>query len=281
MIQLGRPFSLGETTITLFDSGLLIFDMAAGLGLPEAAWRGRYDDDFVQPLQVPMQHLLVQTPETTILVDAGSYDIPLDSPMRVPGYAPPPAIPAQLRAVGVQPEQIEHLVITHLHFDHYNGLTERHGGTRMLCYPNATVYVGAGDWQDPVRRAKVQQPETEEYATLGAVARQGQLQTVDSQVALAPGVEIVPMPGETPGHLGLRVASGGQALYCIGDLVHHVVEVEQPEWCVTWADHAGIIASRRRFFPQMADEAALVVASHIPGAGRIVATGDGWCWEAT
>jgi glyoxylase-like metal-dependent hydrolase (beta-lactamase superfamily II) len=280
MLQLGRPFPLGDATLTLLDSGLLIFDMADGLGLPESAWRGRYDDYFVQPLQVPMQHLLVQTPETTLLVDAGSYDLPLDSPMRVPGYTPPPAIPDQLRGLGVQPEQIHDLVITHLHFDHFNGLTERHGERRLLCYPNATVYVGAGDWQDPVRRAKVEQPETEEYATLGAVARQGQLQTVDSRVTLAPGVEIIPMPGETPGHLGLRVASGGQALYVIGDLVHHVVEVEQPEWCVTWADQAGIVASRRRFFTQMADEEALVVASHIPGVGRIAAIGESWRWEA-
>ncbi len=273
-------YRLGDTTVTVLDSGLLVFEMATELGLTAADWGPRYAEYFAQPLHVPMQHVLVQTPETTLLVDAGSYDMPDDSPMRVPGYTPPPSIPAQLQSRGVAPASIDHILITHLHLDHYNGLTETHDGTVQLCFPKATVYVGASDWVGPHGLAAREQPDSVEYATLGEVARRNQLATVTGRLRLATGVEILPMPGETPGHLGLRVASGDAVLYVIGDLVHHIVEAAEPEWHVSWADHATIVASRYAVLDQAAQEGALVVASHIAGAGRVRKTAAGWAWSA-
>jgi glyoxylase-like metal-dependent hydrolase (beta-lactamase superfamily II) len=271
---------MGEITITILDSGLLLFDMGAEMGLPESAWRPMYAEYFEQPLRVPVQHVLVQTPATTLLVDAGSSDFPEEeAALRVPDYTPPPSIPDQLRALGVPPEQVQQIVVTHLHFDHYNGLSETRGGRTHLCFPNAEVYVGVEDWADPQRQAAVQQPGAQEYRTLGEVARQGRLRTVEAGMPLAPGLEIVRMPGETPGHLGVRVAGGDQVLYAIGDLVHHIVEVEQPEWHVPWADHASIMASREDFLVRVRAEAPLIVASHIPGVGRMVETPAGWRWQ--
>ncbi len=272
-------YRVGEVTITLHNSGLLIYDMADGLALPQAEWPPDYAEDFARPLQVPMLAVLVQTPQTAVLVDAGSYDLAPDSPMRVPGYTPPPAIHDQVRELGVDPADIEHLLITHLHLDHYNGLTEERGGRRELCFPNATVYIGAADWADERRQAAIHTPGSPEAVTLGEVARHARLALVDKVTALAPGVEIVPMPGETPGHLGLRVASGGAIAYVVGDLFHHVVEVEHPAWHVTWADRPSMAETRRRFFATAAQEGPLVIASHIARAGWLDRSGDGWRWR--
>jgi len=271
-------YRLGDTAVTVLDSGLLVFEMADALGLTAADWGPRYAEYFAQPLHVPMQHVLVQTPETTLLVDAGSYDLPANSPIRVPGYTPPPSLPAQLQSRGVAPESVEHLVITHLHLDHYNGLTEAHGGTPRPCFPNATVYVGASDWAGPRGQDARKRPGSAEYATLGEAARRNKLATVTGRLRLATGVEILPMPGETPGHLGLRVASGDDVLYAVGDLIHHAVEAAEPEWHVTWADHATIVASRHDVLDQAAKEGALIVASHIAGAGRVHPAASGWTW---
>ncbi|HXF60959.1 MAG TPA: MBL fold metallo-hydrolase [Caldilineaceae bacterium] len=273
-------YTAGEATLTVLDSGLLLYDMAEGLGQPEAAWRGRYDAYFEQPLQVPMQHVLVRTPQLTLLVDAGSYDLPEDSPIRVPGYTPPPSIPDQLRALGVAPERVEHLVITHLHLDHYNGLTEEKEGRRVLAFPNAQTYIGRADWENPALQERVQQPGTAQAATLGEVARQGLLRLVDEARLLAPGVEILPLPGETLGHLGVRVLSGEEQVYIVGDLYHHWVEVEQPSWHVTWADAKYMAVSRSLLTRRALARRALIIASHIPGAGRLVETEDGLRWAA-
>ena len=272
-------YRLGDTTVTVLDSGLLMFDMAAELGVSPAEWKPRYAEYFAQPLHVPVQHVLVQTPDTTLLVDAGSADFPADSPMRVPGYTPPPSILAQLQSRGVDPESIDHVVITHLHLDHFNGLTVTEGDAPQLSYPNATVYVGASDWAGPNGQAAREQPDSTAYATLGEVARRNKLATVTGRLRLAKGVEILPTPGETPGHLGLRVASGEDVLYAIGDLIHHQVEAAEPEWHVSWADHAVIVASRREVLDMAAREGALVVASHIAGAGHVSKTATGWAWS--
>lgn len=272
-------YRVGDATLTLLNSGLLIYDMADGLGLSADAWPPRYAAEFAQPLQVPMFAVLVQTPHIMLLVDAGSYDLAEDSPMRVPGYTPPPPIPEQLRGLGVDAARVEHVVITHLHLDHYNGLTEGQAGARQLCFPNATVYVGAADWANEARQAAIHTAGSPEADTLGEVARRGRLKTVEATTPLAPGVEIIPLPGETPGHVGLRVVSGGERAYLVGDLFHHVVEVEHPAWHVTWADRASMAETRRRFFEIAAQETPLVIASHIPGAGRLEPSGAGWRWQ--
>ncbi len=272
-------YQLGDTTITLLDSGLLVYEMAASIGLTARDWEPRYDAYFAQPINVPMQHLLVQSPQTTILVDAGSYDLPPDSTIRVPDYTPPPPIHAQLRARGVAPESIEHVVLTHLHLDHYNGLTEAQDSAPRLCYPNATVHVGAADWWTYKRGVEAAtRPGTPEYVTLGVAARAGKLATADGRVELTPGIAIVPMPGETPGHQGLRVANAAGVLYAIGDLIHHTVELDEPEWHVTWADHASMVVSREAVFGQTEREGALVVAAHIAGAAHVRKTATGWAW---
>lgn len=273
-------YQAGDAVLTLLNSGLLIYDMANAMALAETDWPTAYAADFRLPLQVPMLAVLVQTPQTTLLVDAGSYDLAPDSPMRVPGYTPPPPLPEQLASLGVDPASVQHVVITHLHLDHYNGLTEEVDGARRLCFPNATVYVGAADWTDKARQAAIQMPGSEEDVTLGEVARQGKLQTVGEVIELATGVTIVPMPGETPGHLGVRIVSGGDVAYAVGDLFHHVLEVEYPAWHVTWADRAGMAETRHRFFAWAEREEPLVIASHIPIAGRLAQSGEGRRWQS-
>ncbi len=279
MDQYGVTMPVGDATLTLFNVGDLLFDMSAELAIPPSEWRPSDHAVFAKPIMIPVQCVLVQTPETTILVDAGAYDVETEPEMRNPEYAPPPSLPQQLSASGIAPERIEHLVITHAHFDHFNGLTQRDAtGDLEPVYPNATVYLGRADW-DEMQRA-VASSGSLEARTLGLLHDRGLLSLVTDATRIAPGVEIAPTPGETPGHVALRVESGGAVAYCLGDLYHHVVEVEMPEWAVTWADHTAIRASRSRIVASALDEDAVVTATHIGGFGRLVSTADGLRWEA-
>jgi glyoxylase-like metal-dependent hydrolase (beta-lactamase superfamily II) len=123
-------------------------------------------------------------------------------------------------------------------------------------------------------------PASNDSHSLGVAQAAGRLTPVGARLRLAPGVEIIPSPGETPGHISLRVESEGQVLYCVGDLYHHVVEVEQPAWAVTWAEAAAITASRNEFAAAAVPERALVIATHIHGIGKILRTPTGVAWES-
>src|SRR5262249_33720685 len=94
------------------------------------------------------------------------------------------------------------------------------------------------------------------------------------------GVEVIPAPGETPGHQIVRVSSVGATLYCLGDLYHHPVEVENQEWAAQWADAEAIHASRHALADAALAEDALLRAAHVEGIGGLKRAGTGVVWVA-
>ena len=71
------------------------------------------------------------------------------------------------------------------------------------------------------------------------------LQLVELPLKIADGIDILPAPGETPGHQVVRLQSEGETLYIIGDLLHHAIELAHPDWMVSWVD-AGKMRETRR-----------------------------------
>lgn len=124
-------------------------------------------------------------------------------------------------------------------------------------------------------RSALADAESLEARTLGVLHAAGLLELAPGahEREIVPGVRIVPAPGETPGHQVVRVESEGQVAYCLGDLFHSVEEVARPEWMAVWADRAAMAASRRALVDAALAEDALLIAAHIPGAGRLVAEG--------
>jgi len=94
-------------------------------------------------------------------------------------------------------------------------------------------------------------------------------------VQIAEGIDILPAPGETPGHQVVRVQSAGETLYILGDAIHHAIEVEHPDWMVGWADADVMLATRRWLLQDALDQHALLTAAHIATLGRITRANDG------
>src|SRR5436190_13792862 len=189
--------------------------------------------------------LLVQTRDATILIDAG-----LDDPgsswgesflEALPGLVRTPGVGAGLASMGIRPEDVTHILLTHVHFDHVIGLAVEGDGRLVPRYPNARVLLGRGDWEnvpeehlEPAAKARIQ-----------AIEEAGLLDLVDGEREVVPGVTMIPAPGESPGHSMIRVSSNGERLYVVGDLFHHRSEVEHLDWMVPWANQEQMQASRR------------------------------------
>lgn len=271
--------AVGEARITVFDAGEIRYDLAENLNVDESAWRLRYGAEMSKPVHLPMQSTLIQTPQTTVLVDAPAYDLASDSPFAIQEYTPPPGLLEQMAAADIDPGAIEHVLITHAHWDHYNGLTvwaEGEGWTPA--FPNAPVYLGRADWESADMREALTAPDSLPARTFGIIASLGRLVPVDGQRQIAPGIHLIPTPGESPGHMTVRVSSEGRTLYCVGDLYHHRIEVEQPAWAAPWAELDSIRASRAAFSAVALEEDALVIVSHIHGVGRLARTAEGVTW---
>ncbi|MDR1647717.1 MAG: MBL fold metallo-hydrolase [Zoogloeaceae bacterium] len=237
--------------------------------------------------QTAVNGYLVNTGEKLVLVDAGTG-----------GGATTGRLIANLRAAGYTPEQVDAVLLTHLHGDHAGGLLDAEG---KAVFPNATVHASAAEaefWlaEDAVQRAIAakQVPRAAPAAQLPAYFENaarllapyraaGRFRTVADGVEIFPGIEIVAAHGHTPGHSGFRVTSAGERLLIWGDIVHSAaVQFARPEVAIAFdASQKTAIATRRAVFARAAREKILVGGMHLPfpGLGHVVVQGkDSYAW---
>jgi glyoxylase-like metal-dependent hydrolase (beta-lactamase superfamily II) len=271
---------LGTATISVISDGTLRF--APRFAVPETDWRAAMPDADAQGrLLLGLNVLLVQLGAATVLIDPGCDDpgsrwdagfrSHFEDVERTPGFA------AGLNSLGVAPDDITHVLITHAHSDHLGGLLVERDGALAVRFPNARHYLGRADWENPARRAA---PSSDLVQRVGPITQLGLLELVDAPRDIAPGVSMLPAPGETPGHCVVRIESDGQRCYYIGDLAHHAAEVAHPDWLFPGRDAAAMQASRAWVYADAADSDALVVTSHelFPAWGRVERAGAGFRW---
>ncbi len=232
-----------------------------------------------QTIEIPVQSVLIQLPETNVVVDTCLYELPENSPYAIPGYEPPPGLLARLREIGVPPEQINHVIITHTHFDHYNGATELRAGVYQPIFPSARYYIGKADLEDPDMQQAMQDANSLAGRTLAVIEHAGLVEGVAGRFTLNNAIEIIPAPGESPGHQIVRVHSQGETLYCLGDLYHDAFEVREPQRMADWADAPAMLNSRAALADAALAENARLVVTHIPGIGRLERSAAGVIWR--
>lgn len=193
-------------------------------------------------------------------------------------------LPAALKAIGVSPEAIDAVIITHMHVDHISGLVA--GGKRA--FANAELYVDRRDvayFTDTSKIATAPEILKSSFAKAGEVARlYPALQRIDGEREITRGISIVDLAGHTPGHVGVRIADGAESLTLVGDMLFHpAAHPALPGIGIIFeADKAAADAARARFFPRAAEEKSLIAATHMPfpGIGRIVRDGGTHRWLA-
>ena len=102
--------------------------------------------------------------------------------------------------------------------------------------------------------------------------------SLSGKIAIAPGVRLLPLPGHTPGHMGVAFTSGQEMAIYVGDLVHHPLQIEHPDWSPIFDSLPQLSRETRRYLVERARrEHSLVLSYHLPfpGIGHIGGTG----WE--
>jgi glyoxylase-like metal-dependent hydrolase (beta-lactamase superfamily II) len=258
-------FGSGGVRVYLFNAGDFPIEMKDVFG--DEAARSYFGHRPPKAL-FPSNSVLIVTPGARVLVDPG------DS-ARVRGAAPPaspPRLTDQLAGAGFLPQGVTHVVVTHLHFDHYAGVTREAGGRWEPSFPRARHIVPAKDWDMPDIAEAREKGDPEFEGTLGVLYKRNLVDLVDGPVEVAPGVTALPYPGETPGHQVVAVSAGEGRCYCVGDLFHVPEEVDHPELVASWADRGALLSSKERFVAAASREGALVLGGHM-GPGKIAAVG--------
>src|SRR3984885_1008620 len=191
-----------------------------------------------------------------------------------------------LRSAGYTPEQVDRVLVTHLHSDHIGGLTTQDG---KRLFPNADVFVSKAEsdfWLSPEIAAKAPKDVQRFFVSAQAIAapyiKAGKWHTFRDSEAIGDGIKLVSLHGHTPGHTGYEFSSTGQKILFWGTTADQGrVELGHPPNTVVFdIDHAAAAATRNRLLPTLAREGVMIAGPHMPfpGMGRLRKEANGYVW---
>ena len=230
-----------------------------------------------QKVQTAVNAFLVNAGGKLILVDAGA----------AKAFGPTLGyIGDNLKAAGYSPEQVDVVLLTHLHADHAAGLL---GADGKPLFPNAQVRVAQADhdfWLSEEIAAKA----PDGFKPFFKLARDaaapyqaaGRWKPFAGEVEVAPSITAVDAHGHTPGHTAYLIESKGQRLLIVGDAVHsHAGQFARPEVAIEFdSDKKKAVAARKKLFARAAKEKLALAGMHLPfpGLGHVRAEGKGYAW---
>lgn len=264
---------LGDFEITALSDGSIDLPVDKLLQQPAANTLRALQHAYLGvPLETSVNAYLVNTGGKIVLVDTGTAGL----------FGPTAGrVLANLKASGYSPEQVDEIVITHMHGDHI-------GGASSSVFPNATLRIDKRDsdfWLAPEQVAKGGDGGKAIAALVKGFADAGRFKPFEGSpggVEIAPGVKAFPAYGHTPGHSNFVAESKGQKMMFWGDLMH-VAAVQFPDPSVTIqfdSDPKAARPAREAAYAAAAKDGYYVAVTHVsfPGIGRLRVDGKGYDW---
>lgn len=278
-------FAIGSTTVTRIEE-------SAGLGfkatvlLPD--WNAEAVDKYRswlvpnhfiearQRLVLSVHSWLIRTAHHNILVDTCGGD-DKERPDFLAFHQKKTGYLEKLAAAGLRPQDIHYVLCTHLHIDHVGWNTRLSDGRWVPTFPNARYLYGRKDLALFDGTIALTDERRQVYAdSVLPVIEAGQVDFVDGETALGDKLHISPAPGHTPGHVVLRLSDGGKEALFTGDIMHHPIQVFEPEWNSAFCiDQQAARATRRRVLERCASQGGTLCPAHFgaPHAGLVTAKG--------
>ena len=191
----------------------------------------------------------------------------------------------RLRRAGVEPEDVDYVLCTHLHVDHIGWNTRLLDGRWVPTFPNAKYVFSSEelDFWDPSRNAHVPDDSREAFVdSVLPVIAAGQIHPVSMTDQLSDGLLIEPARGHSPGQIMLRLLSGQDEGVFIGDVMHNPIQIYQPTWNSRFCmDPEQAIQTRLRVLGHCAERNCMIFPTHFgaPHAGRIRNLGSSFSFD--
>jgi len=287
-----KRLQLGDVTITSLierdgpwrrpEDFFLNYDTAAKAG-DVAKLAPQVFDRASGKMVITYQTFVIRTAQHIILVDTCTGE---DK-----GFGPPMDFPKQpwldaLAADGLTAADIDYVMCTHLHIDHTGWNTKLVDGRWVPTFPNAKYIFHKGEY------AAWEALEAEGVERMGGaggvwrmnckpIADAGQAVLVDESFTLDDCISLILTPGHSPGHVCVKIESGGESAIIAGDMMHHQLQCLDPTMSTIfcWDPHQAA-TSRLRVFEEVAETNTLLLPIHFPAptAGRLKRAGQGFDW---
>lgn len=250
-------FKIGDIEIHLINDCRSMADGGGPFGLvPRLLWQRYFTPD--ENNLIPMNHtcLFVKAGGKNIVVDAGYGTKLPDKMKRNVGIRNEGGLPRSLARLGIQPEDIDLVIDTHLHGDHVGGNTKfKEGSTEEVeaVFPNAEYVVQRREYEDAI------QPNERTAATYllpnyEPLFQNGQLRLLEGDTEFMTGICGVVTPGHTPGHMSVLFESGGESAMFLCDLATYAVHIERLGWMTSYDVEPLVTLETKRIWQKWALE---------------------------
>ena len=272
-------FKLGTAECTVVSDGVL------PLGDPNASFLNITKDEIARELTdnfLPTSNAVLE--QNVLVVNTGDRVVLFDTGMGTDTLfgVTTGKLQATLKAAGIDPANVDAVVMSHAHIDHCGGLVADNGS---LNFPNAQYFIGEADFNYWTNDATI--PATvPARGNFLAQARKNLLPVKDrihfykDNEEILPGVAVLAAPGHTVSHSIFMINAGGKQLCYIGDLAHHpVLLLEHPRTQFAFdTDPVQSAESRVRMLTMLAANRIPLLAYHFawPGVGHVARAGEGF-----
>jgi glyoxylase-like metal-dependent hydrolase (beta-lactamase superfamily II) len=288
-----QTWKIGNTSVTRIEEQVGPNDLPAGAFLPGLV-RERFERHL--PWLVPVHYIpatdklitsnhswLIRTGRHTILLDscAGNHKerpwLPRFHQLNTPFLE-------RLRAAGVEPDDIDIVLCTHLHADHVGWNTQLENGRWVPTFKKARYLfsrIEQQHWDPSIGDRRTQNPGRAGMYddSVLPVIQSGQSVLLDGEHDIDERLLVRPAPGHTPGHVVLQLTDGGEkAMFC-GDVCHHPIQVYEPDWNTRFCEiPEQARATRRQVLEYCAEHDARLFPTHfaVPHVARIIGKPDGF-----
>lgn len=259
------PITVGELRVAFFSGGELRIDGGNMFGvIPRLLWERKSPPDAQHRIRLDTNCMLIRTAESLGLVDTGYGG---KSPARFrQRYALEDGAPLErnLSSAGIRSDEIDWVILTHLHFDHAGGATYRDSAGRLRpTFSRARHYIQRAEWED----ALADLPELagsyhrDDFAPL---ADGGLIELLDGDCQITPGVSTELTGGHTRGHQIVRLESAGQSAVCLADLCPTAAHLP-PFWTMAYDQFPlDVRRKKRELLADAAEHHRAVLFSHDP-----------------
>jgi glyoxylase-like metal-dependent hydrolase (beta-lactamase superfamily II) len=254
---------LGQLEFYVLLDGHVGLDGGAMFGvIPKPMWEKKIPADAKNRISLAMNCLLVRAGGKTILVETGAGD-KWDAKHRDIFALDGPHLTEQLRHYGVHPHEIDIVINTHLHFDHCGGNTRVEKDKVISAFPNARYVVQRGEYEhakNPTERDRASYiPQN--YLP---VEQAGKWSLLVDDRAIAPGVELIRVPGHTANMQCVKLSGGDKTAFFFADLVPTTAHLGLP-WIMGFDLYPmTTLENKKKWIPEVIREGWIALFAHDP-----------------
>jgi len=210
---------IGDFQIFSFVEGRFHLDGGAMFGIvPKIMWEKYLSPNDKNLVPLDCNLLLIKTKGKNILVDSGMGDVFNDRERKIYAAYNPSNLEVGLLGYGVKPEEIDLVILSHLHADHSCGTIKKENEREIPRFKNAKLVVQKTEWEDAIHP---DERTAAGYLTnhLSVLGEHKVLELVDGEAEILPGLRVVKTAGHTEGHQGIEISGNGLKLVYYGDIV--------------------------------------------------------------